>query len=414
MRLRHFLTFTCVPALLIACQTTPELSEQAPALKQASSEPLCENKMAEIRAAHKTARVNGCDVMSSTAFAFTITPEEKTDPEGKKINNSPWYGFRVDPKGRKEKTLRIRLNYENGDHRYPPKISYDGQYWEFLPPTRVTEIESDKVDITLKLDNRPFFISAQEIFTPAAHKLWAEKLAEKSFVTQTIIGESKEGRPLYMIEAATETDKKKPYVVLVGRQHPPEVTGALALMPFTEQILSQDELSERFLEHFNLLVIPMINPDGVLAGNWRFNMGGMDLNRDWGPFSQPETQAVKAAFERFENVEDDIIFFLDFHSTGRNLLYTQADDEPTYPPMFTKQWLEAVDEKLDDDVYSFTREARHNSGRPISKNYMYDTYGIPAITYEVGDDTPRKAIDISARVFAEEMMKLLIEHETAE
>ena len=213
-----------------------------------------------------------------------------------------------------------------------------------------------------------------------------------------------------MLDIQTEPEEKKPYVVWVGRQHPPEVTGALALMPFSEEVLSGAELSEAFLEQFNVLIIPMINPDGVVNGNWRFNMGGMDLNRDWGPFTQPETQAVYNAFKRFENGDDDIAFFLDFHSTWRNLLYTQADDEPTSSPMFARDWVEAVDARLDDEVYPFTREARHNSGRPISKNYMYDSYGISAITYEVGDATSRDAIDLSARVFAQEMMKLLLKH----
>jgi murein tripeptide amidase MpaA len=215
---------------------------------------------------------------------------------------------------------------------------------------------------------------------------------------------------LKQIDVQTEPHKKKPYVVIVGRQHPPEVTGALALMPFVEAALSDTDLSKAFLDKFNLLVIPMINPDGVEDGNWRFNTGGMDLNRDWGPFSQPETRAVRNAFERFHENEDEVIFFLDFHSTGRNLLYTQADDEATNPPMFTRDWVAAVKARLDNDVYPFTREARHNSGRPISKNYMYDSFGIPSITYEVGDETPRAAIEQSAIVFSEEMMKQLLKH----
>ena len=212
----------------------------------------------------------------------------------------------------------------------------------------------------------------------------------------------------------TEPDLKKPYVAWVGRQHPPEVTGALALIPFSEEVLNESELSKRFLKHFNVLIVPMMNPDGVKAGHWRFNDGGMDLNRDWGPFSQPETRAVRDAFKRFETGQDEIAFFLDFHSTWSNLLYTQADDEPTKPPMFARDWLAAVDDRLDDKVYPFTREARHNSGKPISKNYIYDTYGISAITYEVGDETPRGTIDVSARVFAQEMMSLLLKHETGQ
>ena len=140
----------------------------------------------------------------------------------------------------------------------------------------------------------------------------------------------------------------------------------------------------------------------------------MDLNRDWGPFTQPETQAVKSAIKPFLEGEQRMAFFLDFHSTWKNLLYTQADDEMTSPPMFARDWLKAVDDRLDDDVYEFSREARHNSGKPISKNYMYDQFGISSITYEVGDHTNRSAIKTSATVFAEEMMTLLLRHEDAQ
>ena len=43
---------------------------------------------------------------------------------------------------------------------------------------------------------------------------------------------------------------------------------------------------------------------------------------------------------------------------------------------------------------------------------MFDTYGITAITYEVGDHTPRSAIKTSSEAFAEEMMRLLLQEET--
>ncbi len=377
-----------------------------------TSAPFCENDMAIIRADYKTARLNGCDVKSDSHFAFTIRPEKKTDPQGQPINDSPWYGFRVDPK--QAGTMRVSLNYENGRHRYQPKISYDGINWTLLSGSEKPKKRTPREELRIKLDGRPFLISAQEAFTSAAHDAWTEEIANREHVTQSTIGQSKDGYPIKMLEVKTDASKNKPYVVWIGRQHPPEVTGALALIPFTEKVLDGSELSEKFLDYFNILIVPMVNPDGVKDGHWRFNKGGIDLNRDWGPFSQPETQAVKSAFHRFETGQDRIVFFLDFHSTWRNLLYTQADDEPTTPPMFARDWLKAVDDRLDDDVYVFTREARHNSGKPISKNYMYDTYGISAITYEVGDHTPRSAIKMSAEVFAEEMMRLLLEYEAGQ
>lgn len=408
MRNKVILSALILCLLLVGCSTTGESIPKG-SLPKVADAPFCESSYAEIRVKHETARINACDVTAEGQFKLTIRPEKATDPKGAKINNSPWYGFRVDPKVAGE--IDVLLSYENGTHRYQPKISYNGINWTKLKGAETPKERPSEFSFSIEMDKRPFFVSAQEIFTPKAHDNWTEKMASRPHVTQSIIGKSRNGYPLKMLEVQTEPDVKKPYVVWVGRQHPPEVTGALALIPFTETVLNDSKLSKDFLEHFNLLIVPMMNPDGVQNGNWRFNDDGMDLNRDWGPFTQPETRAVRDALIRFETGEEKLAFFLDFHSTWRNLLYTQTDDEPTNPPLFTKAWIAAVDKRLSDKIYPFTREPRAMSERPISKNYIYQKYGVPAITYEVGDATPRKAIDLSAKVFAEEMMRLLLEHE---
>lgn len=410
----HFFRATIVLSsllFLISCTSFPDLNSSIKQLPPLNTAALCENNVAEIRADHMAARANQCDVTSADSFMLTIRPEAKTDPQGAAINNSAWYGFRVDPKAATD--IRVSLKYENGRHRYRPKKSFDGLNWALTSDDQVTIQSDDQVDIRFKSDGRPFLVSAQEILLPETHDTWTASMAELPFVTQSTIGQSRDGYPLQMLEAKTESGNQKPFVVWVGRQHPPEVTGALALKTFSETVLGDSDLAKSFREHFNVLIIPMMNPDGVKSGHWRFSKGLMDLNRDWGPFSQPETQAVQNAFRRFETGADEIALFLDFHSTGRNLLYTQDDSEPTTPPFFAIDWVANVKARLDDSIYSFTQEPRQNSSRPTSKNYMYDTYGISSITYEVGDETDRSAIDISSRVFAEEMMSLLLKHETA-
>ena len=412
MQLKSAIQALTLSLFLTACTTINKTDATSAVLSNAMGAPLCENDLAAIRINYKTARVNDCDVKEDGTFVLTIQPEKETDPQGVKINNSPWYGFRVDPKSAGH--INLLLSYEHGTHRYQPKISYDGANWTVLKGAETPKKRPSKFTFSVKMDERSFMVSAQEIFTAKAHDKWTEKIAARPYVTQSVIGTSRHGYPLQMLEVQTEPDVKKPYVVWVGRQHPPEVTGALALIPFTETVLDDSELSRRFLKHFNLLIVPMMNPDGVSAGYWRFNDGGMDLNRDWGPFTQPETRAVRDVLTRFETGEDKLAFFLDFHSTWRNLLYTQTDEEPTNPPMFARDWVKAVDKRLSDDVYPFTREPRPMSERPISKNYIYEKYGVSAITYEVGDATPRSAIDISAKVFAQEMMKLLLKDETGQ
>ena len=41
-----------------------------------------------------------------------------------------------------------------------------------------------------------------------------------------------------------------------------------------------------------VIVYPLMNPDGVDEGHWRHNTGGIDLNRDWAHYNQPETRQV--------------------------------------------------------------------------------------------------------------------------
>ena len=44
-------------------------------------------------------------------------------------------------------------------------------------------------------------------------------------------------------------------------------------------IMEQSSDSKNFLENFVLVIIPMMNPDGVIHGNYRCSLSGVDLNR---------------------------------------------------------------------------------------------------------------------------------------
>lgn len=392
----HKTLFALTAIFLTGCAGAPLTSILTPDKPDA----FCQNEMAAIYANFPAARANKCQVVSPSHLTLTI------DPENKPINDSAWYAFKINPK--KAGTLHITLKYSHSKHRYPPKISTDGVKWDVLNSSKIDVISKDEIRLRVPLDAKSFYISAQEIFSVATYNNWIAKTEKNSFITKSTIGSSVEGRPLYKLEARTNPQIKKPYVIFVGRQHPPEVTGALAFIPFVETVLGDSVLAKNFRDKYDIILIPNMNPDGVTRGNWRHNMNGVDLNRDWGPFKQPETQAIEKEFRRFKTGDDKIVLFLDFHSTWRNLLYTQTDEEPTSPAFFTRDWLQAVDNRLDDNVYKFTREQSPNSGKPVSKNYMYMTYGIPAITYEVGDNTDRKSIAIAADIFAEEMMKTLM------
>jgi murein tripeptide amidase MpaA len=46
------------------------------------------------------------------------------------------------------------------------------------------------------------------------------------------------------------------------------------------EYLVSDEASE-LRKHFVFRIVPMMNPDGVIYGNYRCSLLGVDLNRKW-------------------------------------------------------------------------------------------------------------------------------------
>lgn len=344
----------------------------------------------------EAARRGRCRITGPDTVTLDIVSEDETV-----INPSPWYALRLEPSGPVIAT--VELDYGSWAHRYVPKISADGLTWR--PLQAVDELDGGaRARFQVSLSREPVWIAAQELVPMRTIEDRYRTMAETSGAGYFAAGNSVEGRPVHLLDSNARSSD---VIILVGRQHPPEVSGGIALDAFVETLFSGTALSEEFRERFRIVVIPLLNPDGIARGNWRHNADGIDLNRDWGPFTQPETRIVKSLLDEFDLRGFSPRLFLDFHSTKRNLFYTQHPDEENTMPEFTSTWDASVRSRLHD--YPFTFEPRRASDTPNAKNYVYRRYGIPAMTYEVGDETERDAIRNSARVFAEEFMRLLLE-----
>ncbi len=323
-------------------------------------------------------------------------------PENTPVNSSPWYAFRV--LSERERTIRVFFHYGTHKHRYRPKVSRDGESWRLMDESSYRLIlDETAVRFTLRVGPELLYVAAQELVTNSDYANWRQVQAALQHVEDREIGRTLGNRPLH---ALTTAGAASDWILIVGRQHPPEITGALALLPFVERLLRQDELAERFRHRYRLLIVPNLNPDGVASGHWRHNYGGVDLNRDWGLFTQPETSAVIAELERVLGQPGQrLVLGLDFHSTRRDVFYTQEDGEVAILPDFTADWLRAIAHGVPG--FTVDRAASRNSGRPVFKHYISETYGVPAITYEMGDRTDRDLIRRVALVAAESMMTLL-------
>ena len=67
----------------------------------------------------------------------------------------------------------------------------------------------------------------------------------------------------------------------MARQHPAETVGSFVMEGIVNFLFSGEQEAETLLRKYRIIVIPMVNPDGVIHGNSRCNLAGLDLNRKW-------------------------------------------------------------------------------------------------------------------------------------
>lgn len=352
------------------------------------------------------ARLNGVALTGPGELTVLITPENTP------INSSPWYAFKI--WSASPQNIKLKLTYNDGvSHRYYPKLSKDGKNWR---PVDSNFYSVDSISLAkgedpkfcvmyLALNSDTLWIAAQEMIVSKDINQWAEQLAEKPFVEFSELGKSKEGRSIGILRIGDEGSKKA--VMILSRQHPPEVTGWLAMKAFVERVCAEDELSNTFLSEYKVYVVPCVNPDGVDKGHWRHSAAGIDLNRDWENFNQPETQHIRK-FMQVKVLKGDTFYSaIDFHSTFEDIYYTMAPDVKGNMPGLIPKVIEAMAK----DIPGYGPNIRPDEADAVKINStasIFHAFHAEAMTYEVGDDTPRDLIKTKGELTAKNLMELML------
>ena len=343
------------------------------------------------------ARLNDMFLINDSTLQVQILPENHP------INMSPWYAFRIWSES--DQTIYLKLCYKHGQHRYWPKLSNDNTHWVHVDSSDYFSEPGDtSVLFRVHINHDTVWVSAQENIGSDACKQWIDKLGEKQFISIHTIGYSTQGRPLYGL-SISESDGKN-LLVILSRQHPPEITGYKEMMAFVESISENTRLARRFRKKFETIVVPMMNPDGVDNGFWRHNAGGIDMNRDWRHFHQPETFAFrKYILEKVRKQNAIVCFGVDFHSTQEDIFYYSKKNINPDKEIITLKWVNSINQLFPDN--SFNPEPTGITSQ-TSKNWFYNEIKAEAITYEVGDNTPRDIIKKRGNEAARLLMKILI------
>jgi len=112
---------------------------------------------------------------------------------------------------------------------------------------------------------------------------------------------------------------ERPAVILTARVHPGESNSSFIIEGVIRYLTSADPGADLLRSRYVFKIVPMLNPDGVIIGNYRSSLSGCDLNRQWiAPLSKlyPEIHAVKQLMRKTLESRD-IAFYCDFHGHSR-------------------------------------------------------------------------------------------------
>jgi len=221
-----------------------------------------------------------------------------------------------------------------------------------------------------KIDFGPYYTYAE---VQARLQQLVNQYGPQNLIKDTIIGYSVEGRPIiaFRISDNVNTDEGEPAVLLTGVHHAREPIGAYITLEFGAWLLEHyttDPVARFLVDHRVLWVVPVVNPDGYVynessSGYWRKNKrdndnngmfeeccDGVDLNRNYGfmwgydnvgsspnpasetyrgtgPFSEPETQAIRDLVNAVHPV-----IALNYHSYSNLLIFPLGYANGVYAP----------------------------------------------------------------------------------
>jgi murein tripeptide amidase MpaA len=274
--------------------------------------------------------------------------------------------------------------YRGSWDNYRALASYDLERWFRIPTT------FDGKALVMKHipDRRVVHYGYFAAYPLARHEALVARAAASRRARVTTIGKSLEQRPIEAIEIG-KIGRPKRKIWVVTRQHSGETQGAWFVEGLLDRLLDEhDALADALLDKAVFLVAPNVNPDGSTRGNFRTNVAGRDLNREWkDPSDQasPEILCLKNAIH-----DTGVDLFLDVHGeeSAPCAFFIGCEGNPHYSPRQRELERRFADDLAGRDRH-FWRDYGYGPDDPgkgdlrISNNFVGEAYDCLSVTLEM-------------------------------
>ncbi|XP_065795090.1 cytosolic carboxypeptidase 3 [Muntiacus reevesi] len=135
--------------------------------------------------------------------------------------------------------------------------------------------------------------------------------------------------------------RKRKAVILTARVHPGETNSSWIIKGFLDYILGNSSDAKLLRDTFVFKVVPMLNPDGVIVGNYRCSLAGRDLNRNYTSLlkeSFPSVWYTRNMIRRLMEKREVILYCdLHGHSKKENIFMYGCDGSDRCKALYLQQ-----------------------------------------------------------------------------
>lgn len=198
--------------------------------------------------------------------------------------------------------------------------------------------------VTFPLDHDTCFLAHCYPFTYTDWKLYLQKLQADPArasrfrcrpLCQTLAGNDCDLITVTSFSPDPEAIARRKGVLLTARVHPGETQASWMLRGVLDYLTGPSLDAKLLRDNFVFKIVPILNPDGVINGNYRCSLSGQDLNRQWQDPSRtlhPTIFYTKMMLKRFQQ-DRDIFLYCDLHGHSRKKnIFMYGCDSAKAPP----------------------------------------------------------------------------------
>ena len=189
-----------------------------------------------------------------------------------------------------------------------------------------------------------------------------------------------------------EREKRyKKHIFITARVHPGESQASHMVHGVINFLLSDQPEAQEIRDKFVVKVIPMLNPDGVIHGNYRVSLLGVDLNRRWkkpSRFLHPTVYSTKQLIKYFNEksrapgcASGGVVMCCDFHGHSRNMdcfMYSCVDPDSSLNNVIIRACPTAVDRAIPIFNYRECKFAVERDKENTARVVLFKELGILA------------------------------------